>query len=185
MSESQFAVLRIALMMVSSDGVLHLNELVWFRHITKNFKATPEQIDTLLQDRRGPRNIELIYEKISQAEDRERLLTWLKVIMNADGVIHPYEKALYERVLKCHEEAKRSAPTTEADLAKSIVGAMNEAYFWKELSNFGNFLSQSTRFGSSRLRVQLFEGRRLAFWFFLGFSFLLGILRACLQFPHR
>jgi hypothetical protein len=183
--DSLFAALRIVALMLGVDGTVDPKEEKWFLWLLNTYGATSEQREILQREMRGFCKVEEVHPLITGAQDRERLLNWARVAMDADGVIDPKEKELFEKIKELNQRVSNVESSEYFDLAKSILQLEKENQLWKELAEAGKIYSEkrynslygSNYFASSMIVRGLSTGNRFFKWSLVAFVVIYALLR--------
>lgn len=185
MTESLFNALRIVAKMIGADGQVHDKEITWFLQLIGKYGVNADQRAVLREDFNNMDDVQLIFSKVCEPRDRQRLLYWLNLAIQADGVLHAKEKKLFEVIKELSDRDSQTVQGTQLDYAKAILEAHNEAGIWKELKEAAVLFRTPVPFWRTGFMVDILLMRgiasrnRFVIWFVI-ILFLLGLMRPIL-----
>ncbi len=162
MSESLVAVLKIIAQSLSKDRSLVGEEKYWLMWMLNKHKATTEQKEQVLSELRKPSvPIHELFAQVSNKNDRERLLSWLHIAVNIDGVVHSREKCFIDEITSRNQDLEKFLQSdTHLEMAKEIIKIEENKKFWQSVGAVGHILQQDPyafrRMGFSMLRWRMY-----------------------------
>lgn len=142
MRKSLFSSLKVIAMMLATDNEIHPKEKAWFVAITKKYGATfaeRNQLEDCLSGK-STENLEEILSDIVEEFDRGRLLNFVRMAMQEDGIVKSAEIKLFYKIKEALDESLQS---DYRQLARSLIKHDEETRIWKALDRFGTAWSKN------------------------------------------
>ena len=102
-SESDFYMWRAVFAFTYVDNVLSLEEQELLQTYLARVPFSKDQLNTLKQDLREPKDVVGLYKKITRAEDKERFCILARAIVWCEGDMLEQERAILKKV-SCFDE---------------------------------------------------------------------------------
>ncbi|PZO84852.1 MAG: hypothetical protein DI626_07900 [Micavibrio aeruginosavorus] len=102
-SESEFYMWRAVFAFTYVDNVLSLEEQELLQSYLKKVPFSRDQLATLKNDLRDPKDVVGLYRKITQAEHKERFCVLARAIVWCEGDMQEQERAILKKV-SCFDE---------------------------------------------------------------------------------
>jgi len=162
-------------MMLSVDDELNEKEKTWFTRISKSYGVPEKEQIVLLEYLNGhhSESLENLVAQIDDGEDKMRLLRFVKLAAEIDGVVKNREIALFNEIKSAFE--RQVSSDDYLDLGRSLLQRDQEIQMWQELDSLGKSLSK--RYYWSGFSTYSYQ---------IGTGFVIGNLFAlALQYKHK
>lgn len=182
MDNSTFSALRIVAVMIGVDGKAHPRETRWFLSLAGHYGVLKEQRQILREDIEGQPDVAEIFSEITNADDREKLLTWLRRVVAEDGDVGPEERALLARVEGLNAGIDQKA------LTDALLAHDRNVHMWKALGEAGKMADWHVSPWHVKrhmwgYNLDLITSNRKAFWFVVIFFLILVVMRMFFRWP--
>lgn len=98
LTESKFAMWRVAIGILHLDGNVSLEEEAWFNEKLKNIRFSQQQKEILLSDFKKNLDIDPILKEVTDPKDRAFLLHLTRTLGHLDGDYSQNEKSFYDNL---------------------------------------------------------------------------------------
>ena len=97
-SHSRYTMFRCMLAIAHADGIMNDAEIGYFEGFMNRVPFTDEQRDQLEEDMVKAQDVFDLFREINDPEYRSQVLYFCRIMAYKDGVLHPTEKELLEKL---------------------------------------------------------------------------------------